>query len=266
MHFCRKQLWLCSFLLLGIIALSASNTFAAATGQIKGQLVDKDTKEPVIGASVMVVGTKRGAMTDPDGRYIIGQLEPGTYSVQVSHMEYNSVTVTDVVVKSDITTDVSQELAKKVSELDVEIVVKDEYDNLKIFETANQVTISKEAIQTQPVSTVDDLLTQVSGVVTNRQGEVFIRGGRAFEVAYVVDGVPLRDPLGGLGQAGDLPCGGPLHPHHGQKRCDLDLRHLAFEDRVLQGLRLLEREVLAVEEDFEVLRDVRHVQLPTVCL
>ncbi len=202
MHFCRKQLWLYSLLLLGGIALLATNTFAAATGQIKGQLIDKDTKEPVIGASIMVVGTKRGAMTDPDGRYIIGQLEPGVYSLQISHMEYNSVTVTDVNVKSDITTDASQELTKKVSELDIEIVVKDEQDILKIFEVSNEVTISKEAIETKPVSSVEDLLTGVSGVVTNRQGEVFIRGGRAFEVAYVVDGVPLRDPLGGLGQAG----------------------------------------------------------------
>lgn len=32
--------------------------------------------------------------------------------------------------------------------------------------------------------------------------EVYIRGGRAGEVAYIVDGVPIGDPLGGLGSAG----------------------------------------------------------------
>lgn len=36
----------------------------------------------------------------------------------------------------------------------------------------------------------------------SKKREVFIRGGRAGEVAYVVDGVPIGDPLGGLGEAG----------------------------------------------------------------
>ncbi|UCG60727.1 MAG: TonB-dependent receptor [Candidatus Zixiibacteriota bacterium] len=203
MHYCGKQRLVCCILLLvGMFALLPSNTFAAGTGKIIGKLLDAETKEPVVGASVMVVGTKRGAMTDFDGNYIIPQVEPGTVEIKISHLDYKTVTVTDVFVKSDINTEVSQELEKKVSELDVEISVRGERDILQIREVSSEVTISKEAIQAQPVSTVDDLLTQVTGVVTNREGEVFIRGSRAFEVAYVVDGVPLTDPLGGLGQAG----------------------------------------------------------------
>ncbi len=198
----KQRLLLCILLMGGIFALLPLNLFAAATGKIIGQLLDAETKEPVIGASVMVVGTRRGAVTDFDGRYIIGQIEPGTYSVRITHLDYDAVTVTDVFVKSDINSDVSRELSKKVTDLGVEIVVKDERDILNIREVSNEITISKEAIQTQPVSTVDDLLTQVTGVVTNKEGEIFIRGGRAFEVAYIVDGVPLGDPLGGLGQAG----------------------------------------------------------------
>lgn len=197
----RQRLLFC-ILLLGLLALTPLNLFAAATGKIIGTLLDAESKEPVIGASVMIVGTKRGAMTDFDGKYIIGQIEPGTYTIKISHLDFQAVTVTDVFVKADINTEVSQELTKKVTDLDVEITVKAEQDILKIREVSNEITISKEAIQTSPVSTVDDLLTQVTGVVTNRQGEVFIRGGRAFEVAYIVDGVPLNDPLGGLGQAG----------------------------------------------------------------
>jgi len=197
----RQRLLFC-ILLIGLMALTTSNLFAAATGKIIGELKDSETGEPVIGASVMIVGTKRGAMTDFDGKYIIGQIEPGTYTVKISHLDFQTVTVTDIFVKADINTEVSQELTRKVTDLDVEITVKAEQDILKIREVSNEITISKEAIQTAPVSTVDDLLKAVTGVVTNRQGEVFIRGGRAFEVAYIVDGVPMNDPLGGLGQAG----------------------------------------------------------------
>ena len=43
--------------------------------------------------------------------------------------------------------------------------------------------------QAQP-ETVDELLEQVVGTVTNSSGEIFVRGGRAGEVDYIVDGIP----------------------------------------------------------------------------
>lgn len=60
----------------------------------------------------------------------------------------------------------------------------------------------REIIAAKPVTSVDELLAKTMGVVTNSRGEIFIRGGRAGEVAYIVDGVPIGDPLGGLGEAG----------------------------------------------------------------
>ncbi|MCP4684799.1 MAG: mucoidy inhibitor MuiA family protein, partial [bacterium] len=50
----------------------------------------------------------------------------------------------------------------------------------------------------QPVQTVDALLEQVAGVQTSSEGQVFIRGSRAGEVAYIVDGLPIDAPLGSL--------------------------------------------------------------------
>jgi len=176
------------------------NVFSAATGKIKGAIVDSETKEPVIDASVLIVGTRMGAKTDLDGNYLIYQVEPGTYTLMISHIEYRTIEVTDVIVKADITTEISKEMEIKVSELDDKIVVTGTQDIIDRFEVSNQITISKEVIQQQAVSTVDDLLTQVAGVVTNASGEVFIRGGRAGEISYILDGVPIGDPLGGLGQ------------------------------------------------------------------
>ena len=74
------------FLALTLFAVTAI-TYAAPTGKIVGQLLDAETGQPIAGASVMVVGTKRGAVTDFDGRYIIGQIEPGTYSVKITHLD-----------------------------------------------------------------------------------------------------------------------------------------------------------------------------------
>lgn len=197
----RRKL-LCFGLLVALLMTLPAGVFAAAVGQIKGTITDAETGEPVIGASVLVVGTKFGAMTDFDGRFTIARLEPGEYTVKISHLDYDAVEVTEVQVKTDLTTEVSQELTKKVTDIGQTIQVTADKEIIDKFETANQTRITKEVIKNKPVTTVDELLTQVPGVVTGREGEIFIRGGRAGEVAYIVDGVPMGDPLGGLGQVG----------------------------------------------------------------
>ncbi|MFH2055780.1 MAG: TonB-dependent receptor, partial [bacterium] len=55
-----------------------------------------------------------------------------------------------------------------------------------------------EEIQNMPVTSVEEILTAQVGIV-ERFGELHIRGGRANEMTYVVDGVTIRDPLGGYG-------------------------------------------------------------------
>ncbi len=181
-----------------MFAVVAGSLYAATVGQIKGTITDKKSGEAVIGASVSVVGTSFGAMTDFEGKYLIRRLDPGKYTLRISHIDYDVVEVTDVEVKSDLTTEVSQSLSKKITDIGKTITVRDKVDIIDRFEVSNHTTISKEEIMSQPVTSVDELLTQVAGVVTNASGEIFIRGGRAGEVAYIIDGVPMGDQLGGL--------------------------------------------------------------------
>ena len=188
--------------LLVFAVMIPASVFGAAEGQIKGKVTARESGNPVVGASVLIVGTTRGAMTDFDGNYIIRQVEPGTYTLRISHLDYQNVDITDVVVRSDLTTEQNMALAQDEIGLDEKITVMGERDILDRFEVSNQQTISKEVIASRPVTTVDDLLTQVAGVITNTQGEIFIRGGRAGEISYIVDGVQIGDPLGALGQAG----------------------------------------------------------------
>src|SRR5262249_39716495 len=52
------------------------------TGIVRGRVTD-DRGQPVPFANVVVVGARRGAMTDENGIYRISNLEPSTYSIQV---------------------------------------------------------------------------------------------------------------------------------------------------------------------------------------
>lgn len=185
-----------------MVTLFATGVFAAATGQIKGTIVDQKTGQPLIGATVLLLGTNRGANTDVDGKYQILRVEPGTYTLKVTQLGYQDIEVTNVNVRSDLTVEINQKMAEKTEELKDKVVVEAEIDIIDKFETSNQTIITKETIERQPVQTVDELIEQVAGVVTTSTGEIYIRGGRAFEVSYIVDGVPIDDPVGGLGQAG----------------------------------------------------------------
>jgi outer membrane receptor protein involved in Fe transport len=197
----RRLLTVLLVLAIGVLLLPLSS-FAASTGQIKGRITDAMTGDAVVGATVLVVGTTRGGTTDLDGYFQILRLDPATYTVRISSVEYATVEVTNVEVRIDETFEVNQKLSKSVTDIGKTITVVGQKKIIDPTVIGGQVSISQEAIEKRPVTNVDALLKQVPGVQTSAEGEVFIRGGRAGEVAYIVDGVPIGDPLGGSGQIG----------------------------------------------------------------
>ena len=62
------------FFLILFLTLSV---MAATAGTIKGTITDRQTKEPLTGATVQVSGTAQGAVADLDGNYTL-ELKNGT--------------------------------------------------------------------------------------------------------------------------------------------------------------------------------------------
>nr|MBN2277205.1 TonB-dependent receptor [candidate division Zixibacteria bacterium] len=182
----------------GLLILS-SLAFAGSTGKIKGVVTDKDTGEPILGASVMIMGTNQGAMTDPDGKYMIALVPPGEYILKVTSISYGAVEVEGVIVSTDLTTDQNVEMRSALEDLGIVVKVRADRDIIDKHEVSSTFKMSKEEIKTLPVQNVDQLLQQTAGVVTTNEGEIIIRGGRVGEVSYILDGVTINDPLGGVG-------------------------------------------------------------------
>ncbi|UCG60339.1 MAG: von Willebrand factor type A domain-containing protein [Candidatus Zixiibacteriota bacterium] len=120
------------FLTIVLIAVTVIIN-AQSFGKIEGVVTDAETGNPVAGASVMVVGTKSGAMTGVDGRFVINRLQPGSYELKVSHLDYETMTMKAVTVRTGATTEASCKLKKKKSQdLGVEIDVKSEQDEFAV--------------------------------------------------------------------------------------------------------------------------------------
>ena len=95
----------------------------AGDGRIKGKVTDLSTGEALVGANVVVVGSSFGAATDVNGDYVIMNLDAGQYTVKASYLGYQSITITNVRVSLDLTTEVDFQLpAEEISVGTVTIV------------------------------------------------------------------------------------------------------------------------------------------------
>ncbi|MFH2055835.1 MAG: TonB-dependent receptor, partial [bacterium] len=183
---------------LMVVLFTASVVYAGSTGKIRGRVINQKTKEPVLSAPVQIEGTSMGALTDANGEFMIINVTPGKYDLISSPVGYVKKRVTGVEVKVDRSATVDFELEESAIDLDIVQEVVAERDILRLTETQSTRQMTSEEIQNMPVTSVEEILTAQVGVV-ERFGELHIRGGRANEMTYVVDGVTIRDPLGGYG-------------------------------------------------------------------
>ncbi len=168
--------------------------FAQSDGTLTGRITNEEG-EPVIGASVIVEGTTRGAYSrPPDGRYIIPGLNVGEHSItfRAKGLHPRSVRVmiyVDQTTQADIT-------------MTVDPIKVKEYE---IFGKRGKSPISREPIrvdeiEANPSPNPLSLIGSVSGVSTSTVNGVSIRGFRPNQTSFLMEGVDVSDPfVGGHG-------------------------------------------------------------------
>ena len=67
---------------------------------LAGQVVESVTREPLAGATIQVLGTRQGGISNAEGRFQIFNIPAGTYPVRISSVGYQTVVKTDVVVSN----------------------------------------------------------------------------------------------------------------------------------------------------------------------
>jgi len=171
--------------------------FAGVTGKLVGKVTDKHTGEALIGANIMLEGTSIGASADENGQFIIINIPPGVYNVRISFIGYETVLFQDVRIVVDQTTENNASLSPKSFEV-TDIIVSAEAPMIRKDLTSTISVITRDEIESLPVSTFTELLGLQAGVVGSGSN-LHIRGGRSNEVAYMIDGMLVQDPLlGGL--------------------------------------------------------------------
>jgi hypothetical protein len=179
-------------------------------GKITGKVIDGMTKEPIVGANVVVDGTTLGASTDDQGRFSIGRVPVGTYSVRVSAIGYLAATITDVVVNGVKPAQISVSIMENAIKIEgVEVTAG--YFNKMPDTPLSTLSQSNEEIRRLPggledVARAISILPGVAQVDAGRN-DLIVRGGAPSENLFVVDNIEVPN-INHFGTQGSS--GGPL--------------------------------------------------------
>ena len=181
----------CVFLNLGM---------ALAQTHVSGVVTSSEDGSPIIGASVKIVGTTSGTVTDIDGNFTLRVSKP---TVVVSYVGYKTQEMSVAGKKTlDITLHEDAEMLSDV------VVIG--YGTVKKADLAGSVAImDSKSFKDQPVARVEDALNgRMSGVQVMSSGvpggsmKIRVRGAssvnKSNDPLYVVDGIVRETGLEGI--------------------------------------------------------------------
>lgn len=174
-------------------------TFHASAGKIIGKVSDEKTGEGVIGATVLVKGSSNGTATDVDGNFQL-VVQPGTYSVQVKYIGYQTKEIDGIVVKGDEAVTVNMVITESSSTQLNEVVVRSSLkkENISALysmqKNALSVSsgISADLIQRSPDRNTGEVLKRVSGASIQNGKFVIIRGLSERYNAAMINGAQMQ--------------------------------------------------------------------------
>ena len=194
----KKVLFMLAFILGGI------GLATAQTSQISGVVYSEADGEPVIGASVLVVGTNQGVATDIEGKFVISDVPASATTLRVS---YIGMATQEVKILRGKTIKVT--LTEDGMALDDVMVVA--YGTVKKSAfTGSASVVDAEKLEDRQVSNITNALSgTMAGVQTlNSNGQpgtsstVRIRGIGSLYASntplYVVDGIPFDGDISSI--------------------------------------------------------------------
>lgn len=181
-----------------------------AQSELTGHIVDANTNEPIIGASVTVKGNKQeGVVTDVDGNFTLSTKENAPLKLKIEYIGYRPI---DIEVY-DAEEPIEVQLKENSKFLNEVVVIG--YGTQKRENVASSISsINNNSFKDVPVTSLDQVLQgRASGVsLTTPSGNVGqapivrVRGVASItsgtQPLYIVDGVPIQ--TGSNAQVGDV--------------------------------------------------------------
>ena len=180
MNRARKWIGVAAFM-----SVVAADLFAADLNvNVKGCVKDYESKEPLIGATVRIVGSNIGAVTDIDGNFQLSGVEDGIYDIEIKYVGYKTVVRRQIKIEDSQVTTLDFELQSDTQMLsDVTVVAKAnrESESVTLLEQKQSVvaiqSVGAKELSRKGVSDAQGAVTKISGI-SKQEGvkNVFVRG------------------------------------------------------------------------------------------
>jgi len=168
--------------------------FAGTAGKIMGRIIDAATAEAIPGANIIIthkwsaekaveLGRPMGAASDLNGEFVILNIDPGLYNLEIGMIGYGTQVFEKIRVSINQTTALEVKLNQEVIEGET-IVVEAQRDVIQKDMTSSMKTVSSEEINNYIIENLSEIIRLQPGVV-----EGHFRGGRSGEVSNLVNGV-----------------------------------------------------------------------------
>lgn len=173
----RSLIKVLSVFLCAFITLVAKADIEAETGSIKGIIITNDNK-PAAMVTVTLKGTKKVTLTTDDGSYILRNVQPGTYELEVSLIGYQTIRQSVTVEKNNAAT---VDLQLQVSDMELqEVIIKSGVKSYKtgIVSPSLRITTplleAPQNIQVVTNKTLQDqqIISMSDGIVRNVSGTI----------------------------------------------------------------------------------------------
>jgi TonB-dependent receptor len=188
-----------AFLSLTLCASAFSQQF----GGIRGQVVDSDFGQPIAKASVTIMGSPFGAVTDDQGNFTISGVPPGVYTIQTRAPSYIPKTVPDISVAAGSFNEMRFEAVAEIEEME-ELVVPGEIEKAsetgllaeRQSATAVMDMIGQDFISRLGAANAGDAMKRMVGTSVQDGKYVAVRGMPDRYVNTLLNGgrLPSTDP------------------------------------------------------------------------
>ncbi len=195
-----------------LLMYSSSLISQTITQTIRGRVVDKESKQTLPGATVILLNSEPiiGVSTDSDGEFIIKNIPIGRQSLSVSFIGYHPVEVKNLLLQSGKEAVVDIELTERIENLS-EVEIKSFSEDGKAMNEMALISARSFSIeQTERFAgSLGDparMVGNYAGVVmqNDARNDIIIRGNSPIGVIWRLDDIEIPNPnhFGALGTTG----------------------------------------------------------------
>ncbi|MCH2043240.1 MAG: TonB-dependent receptor [Saprospiraceae bacterium] len=192
-----------NFIVLIILLISNFSVLSAQKTKqnIRGEVIDINTQLPLIGATVMILGTDPmiGTATDENGQFVLENIAIGRYDVEVSFLGYNTFIENEVLVNSSDDVMLSIQLSPSTENIGEIIVSSDQRTVINEAAIVSSRSFNVEELSRIPGG-VDDparMARKFPGISPNSQitfNGINVRGNASRAVRWRLDEVDIYNP------------------------------------------------------------------------